>query len=118
MRCKTAAIALIATSFFAGVMFSEPIKDAKKYLHYETEKGFYEKPYNLKIEKRKNLQGKIETYLIDKETRQYQKIGMNMYVGDYKHRIRSAMNIPKEIAEENELLKLVSDIYSFIFDED
>ena len=55
MRCKTAAMLLIAGSFLAGVMLSEPIKDARKYLHYEAEKGFYEKPYNLNVKTRKNF---------------------------------------------------------------
>lgn len=117
MRCKkTIVTTAIAISFFLGVVFSEPINDVRKNFHYEAAKGFYEKPYNLKIETRKNIDGKIETYLTDEETRQYQKIGTNMYVGDYKHRIKSITNIPREIAEKNKPLKLILDLYNFISD--
>ena len=119
MRCnKTVTATLIATSFFLGVMFSEPIKDMRRYFHHEAAEGFYERPYDLKVETRKNVEGKIEAYLYDKETKQHQKIGENMYVGDYKHRIKSVVNIPKEIAEKHKLLKIVLDVYSLVFDED
>ena len=111
---KTAITASIALSFFLGVMFSEPIKDTRSYFHYETAKGFYEQPYNLKIKTRKNLEEKIEAYLYDKETNQYQKIGPNMYVGDSKHRMKSAGHIIIEMMEDE--LKFLSNFYSFIFD--
>lgn len=114
---KTVMTTAIAASFFLGVTFSEPIKDLRKNFHYEAAKGFYEKPYDLKIETRKNIEGKIETYLVDKEKKQYQKIGQNMYVGDYKHRIKSVTSIPKEMAEKNKFLKLILDFYNFISNE-
>ena len=119
MRCKKiVATTAIAISFFLGVMFSEPIRDVRKNFNHEAAKGFYENPYNIKIKTKKNIEGKIETYLVDGETKQYQKIGLNMYVGDYKHRIKSVTSIPKEMAEKNKPLKLIFDIYDFIFDED
>ncbi|MDP2906627.1 MAG: hypothetical protein Q8O03_01690 [Nanoarchaeota archaeon] len=119
MRCKKTVITTaIAMSFFLGVTFSEPIKDMRKYFHHETAKGFYERPYDLKVETKKNMEGKIETYLYDKETKQYQKVGPKMYVGDYKHRIKSVIEIPKEIAEKNKLLKIILDVYNFVSDKD
>jgi len=115
MRCKKLFVTTaIATSFFLGVALSGQIKNAKKHLPYEPAKGFYEKPYNLEIETRKNLEGKIETYLFDKETKECQKIGPNMYVGDKLHRIESAGYVIIEIVEKK--LKSVSNLYSFIFD--
>ncbi len=119
MRCKKTVITTaIAMSFFLGVTFSEPIKDMRKYFHYEAAKGFYERPYDLKVETKKNVEGKIEAYLVDKETKQYQKVGPKMYVGDYKHRIKSVVEIPKEIAEKNKLLKIILDVYSLVSDKD
>ncbi|MBL7100824.1 MAG: hypothetical protein ISS23_02610 [Nanoarchaeota archaeon] len=115
MRHKKLITTAIAGSFFLGIIFSGPIKDTRKYFHYETAKGFYEKPYNLKIKNRKDIQGKIETYIHDTETKQYHKIGPKMYVGDYEHRIKSAGNIIIEIAEGK--LKFLSGIYSLIFDD-
>ncbi len=41
-----------------------------------------------------------------------------MYVGDYKHRIKAVVEIPKEIAEKNKLLKIILDIYNFVSDKD
>lgn len=80
MRCKKAVITtVIATSFLLGITLSEPIKDTRKYLHYEIAEGFYGKPYNLKIETRKNMEGKIEAYLTDEETKQYRKIKPNEF---------------------------------------
>lgn len=114
---KLIATTAIAGSFLLGITLSEPIKDLRANFHYETAKGFYEKPYSLKIETRKNMEGKIEAYLYDKDTKNYQKIGPNMYVGDYKHRIKSVTNIPKELAEKHKTLKKLFDIYNLIFND-
>ncbi|MBM3199314.1 hypothetical protein FJZ53_00130 [Candidatus Woesearchaeota archaeon] len=119
MRCKKTVLAtIIAASFAAGVLMSEPIKDLRKNFRYEAAEGFYERPYNLKIETRKNMKGEIETYLYDDETKQYHKIGQKMYVGDYKHRIKSVTSIPKELAEKHKLLKFILDAYSLVSDKD
>lgn len=115
MRCKKTLIASsIAASFLLGIALAEPIKDARSYLHHEPAKGFYQEPYNLKIKHKKNIEGKIETYLYDKKTKQYQKVGPKMYVGDYKHRIKSASEIPKEIIKDQGL-EIIEEIYEFLF---
>lgn len=115
---KLIATIAIAGSFLLGVTFSEPIIDMRKNFYHEPAKGFYERPYSLKVETRKNMEGKIEAYLYDEDTKNYQKIGPNMYVGDYKHRIKSVTNIPKELAEKHKLLKIILDIYSLVSDND
>ena len=116
MRCKKLFITAIAGSFFLGVMVSEPIKDLRKNFHHEAAEGFYEQPYNLKIKTKKNLDGKIESYLCDTETKQSQKIGHELYVGDNKHRIKAAGDIIIKIAEKK--LKILSELYSLVFDND
>lgn len=95
---KTAATLAIATSFFLGVMFSGPIKDTRKYFHYEAAEGFYAKPYNLKIEKRKNIEGKIETYLVDEETKQYKKIRPNL-IKERNQRFSKALDLAERVYE-------------------
>lgn len=115
LRCKKAVIiSSIAASFLLGIVFSEPIKDLRKNFYHEPAKGFYEKPYNLEIRYKKNIEGKIETYLYDEETKQYQKIGPKMYVGDYRHRIKSATDIPKEIVKDKGL-DFLDEVYEFFF---
>lgn len=119
MRCKKIIVTTaIAGSFLLGVALSEPIIDMRKNFHHEPAKGFYERPYSLKVETRKNMEGKIEAYLYDEDTKNYQKIGPNMYVGDYEHRIKSVTNIPKELIEKYKPLKLILKLYSLISDND
>ena len=115
MRCKKIVITMaIAGSFFLGIGISEPIKDARKMFHYEAAESFYERPYDLEIKHKKTVDGKIETYLYDEETNDYQKIGPNMYVGDKKHRIKSAGHAIIEQLEDE--IEFLLDFYGFVFD--
>ena len=107
MRYKKAAvITAMSASFLLGLTLSEPIKDTRKYFHYEAAEGFYEKPYNLKIETRKNIEGKIETYLVDEETKQYRKIKPNT-VKEPKQRINETLE---------KTIEVIGEIYEFFFD--
>lgn len=115
---KTIITTAILASFFLGTILPGQIKNIKKYSCYEPAKGYYERPCNLEIKTNKNIEGKIETYLCDTETKQCQKIGTKMYVGDYKHRIKAVCNIPKEILEDKKNLGFILNLYDFILDDD
>ncbi|MBU4501845.1 MAG: hypothetical protein KKA79_04580 [Nanoarchaeota archaeon] len=115
MRYKKLVITgAIITSFMLGIGFSEPIKDMKKYFHHEAAEGFYKQPYNLEVRTRENIEGKIESYLYNKETNEHHKIGLKMYVGNTKYRMESLGDAVKE--EIKEKLEFIPKIYRFIFD--
>ena len=83
----------LASSFFAGVYFSDFEPD--RFLGYRVRDGFYPNPYDLKVV-RKVVCGEVETYLVDSKRRKYQKIGPKMYVGNLGYRIRGVIYYPFE----------------------
>ena len=74
MKLRNILMALIFVgSFSLGVFCNEPIRKAKGYFHYKVAQGFYECPYNLKIKIEENINGELETFLVNTETNEYYK---------------------------------------------
>lgn len=67
------AAVLAAVSLTAGAYFSEEIKSIICHKNNIAQESFYERPYALKIIHIER-NGKIETYLMDKLTKDYRKI--------------------------------------------
>jgi len=74
------AIALAISSFSAGVYFSDDIKDLIP-KNYVVQDGFYERPYDLRLVHIEN-NGKIETYLFDRITKQYSEIRADIMLNE------------------------------------
>ena len=104
------ATAVLALTFFTGVYFAEDVRSLRSMYPYTVKPEFFQRPYDLRIV-RKEVNGSIESYLADTETRNYQRIGPDLYVGDGIHRLESVIDSTKEfISRHKSLIARLADL--------
>ena len=99
----------IPLAFIAGISVPYFSNFLRSQMYYAPEKGYFERPFDLKIVYQKSISGRIMTYLVDTKANESHKIGPGMYVGGPLHRLESLLNLPYEYIEEKHqrLLKLI-----------
>ena len=87
-------IALGAGIFGGGVYAGTKLENWTPF-EYQVKKGFYENPYDLRIQRIKS-NNKLEIYLTDINGNIKHKIDNNLYVGSEKHQLKGCYKIGKE----------------------